>query len=138
MLRKPLGVPYIDKKIQNKFRFGSWVLSGKNTWHLYNETIYRMGIQLVNDRPYQRFCYILYRKHTSFHPRPHFSEDVVWHGYGEVKKSGLTICPKCAKIWKERYGKAYKEFQQRQQEIGQKRAEELRKEKAKEPSWRDC
>lgn len=138
MLRKPLGVPYIDKKIQNKFRFGSWVLSNKNTWHLYNETIYRMGMQLVNDRPYQRFCYILYRKHTSFHLRRHFPEDVVWHSYGEAKKSGLTMCPKCVKIWKERYGKAYKEFQQRQKEIGQKRAEELRKEKAKEPSWRDC
>ena len=62
MLRKPLGVPYVDKKIQNKFRFGSWVLKNGKVWHLYNETIYRMGMQLENDRPYQRFCYILYRK----------------------------------------------------------------------------
>jgi hypothetical protein len=50
----------------------------------------------------------------------------------------LTICPKCAKIWKERYRKAYKELLQKQREISQKRAEELRKGKAKEPSWRDC
>ena len=138
MLMKPLGVPYVDKKIQNKFRFGSWVLKNNKVWHLYNESKYILGMQLVNDRPYQRFCYILYRKHCSFHDAFRFPEDVIWHGYGEVKKSGLTICPKCAKIWKERYGKAYKELQKKYKEIGQKRAEELRKEKAKEPSWRDC
>ena len=138
MLMKPLGVPYVDKKIQNRFRFGSWALSSKNTWHLYNESKYILGMQLVNDRPYQRFCYILYRKHCSFHDAFRFPEDVIWHGYGEAKKSGLTICPKCAKIWKERYGKAYKEVQKKHREIGQKRAEELKKEKAKEPSWRDC
>jgi len=134
---KPLGVPYVDKKIQNKFRFGSWALKNNKVWHLYNESKYILGMQLVNDRSYQRFCYILYRKHCSFHTAFRFPEDVVWHGYGEAKKSGLTICPKCAKIWKERYGKAYKEVLQKQREIGQKRAEKLRKEKAKEPSWRD-
>lgn len=138
MLMKPLGVPYVDKKIQNRFRFGSWALNSRNVWHLYNESKYILGMQLVNDLIYKRFCYILYRKHCSFHDAFRFPEDVIWHSYAETKKSGLTICPICAKIWKEQYGKAYKELQKKQREIGQKRAEELRREKAKEPSWRDC
>ena len=136
---KPLGVPYTDKTIQNKFRYGSWTQSRQGVWHLYNETVYRMGIYLVNDKEKPRYGYVIMRKHMSFHVHPRFDEEVTtWHSYAEVKESGLTICEKCAKIWKERYGAEYKALQKRRKAAKLRAKEQAKKRKAKEPSWRDC
>lgn len=134
---KPLGAPYIDSAIQRKYRFGSWYKNNSNVWHLYSYSYYMMGLQRVNDLKSPRHCHILFRYHAvqcGNHVRT--PENAQWCSFKEAKRSGLTICPKCYKIWKEQYKEDYEMARAKYSERIKARHE--RERAAKElVSWRD-
>ena len=134
---KPLGAPYIDSAIQRKYRFGSWYKNNSNVWHLYSHSYYLMGLQRVNDLKNPRHCHILLRYHAvQCGNRARTPEDAEWCSFKEARHSGLTICPKCYKIWKEQYGEDYKKARAAYSERVKARHE--RERAAKENvSWRD-
>ena len=134
---KPLGAPYIDSAIQRKYRFGSWYKNNANVWHLYSHSYYMMGLQRVNDLKNPRHCHILFRYHAvQCGNRARTPEDAEWNSFKEARQSGLTICHKCYRIWKEQYRELYKEYQAKYSERIKARHE--RERVAKENvSWRD-
>ena len=134
---KPLGVPYVDQNIQHKYRFGSWYKNSRGVWHLYSHSYYMMGLQRVNDLKRPRHCHILMRFHSvQCGNRSRTPEDAMWCSYKEVKQSGLTICPKCYRIWKEQYKELYKSYQAKYAERIRARHERERAAK-NNVSWRD-
>jgi hypothetical protein len=134
---KPIGVPYVDPVIKRKYRFGSWYKNTWDVWHLYDHSYYIMGLQRVNDLKNPRHCHILFRYHAV--ACGHYArtpEDAEWNSFKEARHSGLTICPKCYKIWKEQYKTEYEVFRAKYSERIKARHERERAAK-NSISWRD-